>query len=51
MKIIMLTNLTDNRYRIMSRDAGADYFFDKSNDFDKIPDTLNQLIDGKRSGG
>jgi DNA-binding NarL/FixJ family response regulator len=44
MKVIMLTNLTDNRYRIMCKDAGADYFFDKSNDFDKITDTLSQLI-------
>jgi DNA-binding NarL/FixJ family response regulator len=44
LKVIMLTNLTDSRYRIMCQDAGADYFFDKSNDFDKITDTLNQLI-------
>jgi DNA-binding NarL/FixJ family response regulator len=44
MKIIMLTNLTDTRYRIMCKDAGADYFFDKSNDFDKISDTLNALV-------
>ena len=44
LKIIMLTNLSDERYRILCTEYGADYFFDKSNDFDKIPDTLNQLI-------
>jgi DNA-binding NarL/FixJ family response regulator len=48
MKVIMLTNLADNRYRTMCQNAGADYFFDKSNDFDKIPDTLNKILDEKR---
>jgi DNA-binding NarL/FixJ family response regulator len=43
-KVIMLTNLTDMRYRIMCKDLGADYFFDKSNDFDRIPDTLREII-------
>jgi DNA-binding NarL/FixJ family response regulator len=47
MKIIMLTNLTDNRYRVLCRDGGADYFFDKSNDFDKIPDALNRIVNEK----
>lgn len=42
-KVIMLTNLTDMRYRIICRDFGADYFFDKSNEFDKIPETLNRI--------
>jgi DNA-binding NarL/FixJ family response regulator len=46
-KFIMLTNLTDIRYRDLCMDFGADYFFDKSNDFDKIPETLNQIIDMK----
>jgi DNA-binding NarL/FixJ family response regulator len=48
LKVIMLTNLADNRYRTMCENAGADYFFDKSNDFDKIPDTLNKILDAKR---
>jgi DNA-binding NarL/FixJ family response regulator len=48
MKIIMLTNLADDGYRTLCRDHGADYFFDKSNDFDKIPDTLNQILSMKR---
>jgi DNA-binding NarL/FixJ family response regulator len=47
MKIIMLTNLTDSRYRDLCRGNGADYFFDKSNDFDKIPDALNRIINEK----
>lgn len=51
MLIIMLTNLTENKYRVLCQEGGADLFFDKSNDFDKIPDTLNQLILQKRSPG
>ena len=43
MKIIMLTNLSDSRYREMCRSIGADYFFDKSDDFDRIPDTLASI--------
>jgi len=36
MKIIMLTNLTDLQYRHTCYYEGADYFLDKSNEFDKI---------------
>jgi DNA-binding NarL/FixJ family response regulator len=40
MKIIMLTNLSDLKYREMCKTFGADYFFDKSEDFDRIPEAL-----------
>jgi DNA-binding NarL/FixJ family response regulator len=40
LKIVMLTNLADSRYRDMCRSFGADYFLDKSEDFDRIPETL-----------
>jgi DNA-binding NarL/FixJ family response regulator len=41
--IIMLTNLANNRYRNLCLGGGANYFLDKSNDFDKIADILNHL--------
>lgn len=45
MSIIMLTNLTGEYYRAKCLAMGADYFFDKSNDFNKIPETLKQISD------
>lgn len=48
-KVIMLTNLTETRYRTLCLEAGADFFLDKSNDFDKIPETLAQILNLKRS--
>lgn len=44
MKILMFTNLTEPQYRNTCIAFGADYFFDKSNDFDKISETLNQIL-------
>lgn len=43
MKIIMLTNLTEPQYSNTCFALGADYFFDKSNDFDKIAEALNEI--------
>ena len=43
MKIIMLTNLSGPQYRSTCMAFGADYFFDKSNDFEKIPETLKEI--------
>lgn len=43
MKIIMLTNMTDTHYREMCLTCGADYFLDKSNDFDKVPEVLKNI--------
>ena len=40
MKLIMLTNMSEVRYREICKHHGADLFFDKSEDFDKIPETL-----------
>jgi DNA-binding NarL/FixJ family response regulator len=47
MKIMMLTNLADLRYRTLCQEAGADYFFDKSHDFDQITQTLHDIIETK----
>ena len=41
--VIMLTNFSELQYRHKCMQLGAHYFFDKSNDFDKIPDTLKQI--------
>ena len=43
LKIIILTNLADPHYQSACFDLGADYFFDKSNDFDKVPDVLKDI--------
>jgi DNA-binding NarL/FixJ family response regulator len=41
--VIVLTNYPDRQHRKSCRRAGADYFFDKSVEFDKIPDVLMHL--------
>jgi DNA-binding NarL/FixJ family response regulator len=46
MKIIMLTNLSDPQYRTRCIAFGANYFFDKSNDFYKLPETLEEIATG-----
>lgn len=43
MKIIMLTNLSAPQYRTRCVAFGANYFFDKSNDFYKIPEALDEI--------
>ena len=49
--VIMLTNLTDEHYRSLCAYNGAHYFFDKSNDFDKIPDALSQIMEKRKQTG
>jgi DNA-binding NarL/FixJ family response regulator len=44
MKIIMLSNVIEPHYRSASMLLGADYFFDKSNEFEKIPAALKEII-------
>jgi len=39
---IVLTNLSDPQYRKKCKDAGADFFFDKSSEFDNVAEVLNQ---------
>jgi DNA-binding NarL/FixJ family response regulator len=41
--VIMLSNYSEPQYRQKCERLGARYFFDKTNDFDKIPETLNQI--------
>jgi DNA-binding NarL/FixJ family response regulator len=43
MKVIVLTNHATASYREICTGMGADYFFDKSSDFDKIPDVIGGM--------
>lgn len=42
--IVILSNFSDEQYRTKCLALGARYFLDKTNDFDKIPETLNLII-------
>jgi DNA-binding NarL/FixJ family response regulator len=42
-KVIMLTNHASDNYRDLCTYMGADFFFDKSNDFEKIPEAISNL--------
>lgn len=44
MTLVLLTFYTDIHYRQKAMSAGADYFFSKSEDFEKIPAVISQLI-------
>ena len=41
--VIVLTNYPYPQYRRKCMDAGADFFFDKSTEFDKVTEVLKQL--------
>lgn len=45
-KIIMFTNYPYQQYRDRCRELGADYFFDKSKEFDKVFDVLTEAAGG-----
>lgn len=44
MKIIMLTNLADMQYRNTCFFYGADFFLDKSNEFEKIEEIIKGIL-------
>ncbi len=44
--IIMLTNYPYPQYRQKCLKAGADFFFDKSTEFEKVPEVLMKLTGG-----
>jgi DNA-binding NarL/FixJ family response regulator len=48
-KVIMLTNYAYQQYRRACESAGADFFFDKSTEFDQIPQALEQVRDSLRA--
>ena len=41
--VMMLTNYSDLHHRKRCKEAGADYFFDKSIEFEKVPDALTHI--------
>jgi DNA-binding NarL/FixJ family response regulator len=42
--LIILTNYSDSAYRTKCMDAGADFFFDKSTEFDEVIKVLRCLV-------
>jgi two-component system response regulator DevR len=49
--VIMLTNYPLPQYRQRSMKAGADYFFDKSTEFDHVPKVLLGMLRDRRGNG
>ena len=47
-RVIMLTNYAYAQYRMKCTEAGADFFLDKSTEFDKLPQVLEQVRQGLR---
>lgn len=48
--VIILTNFAYPQYRRRYMDAGADFFFDKSNEFDQVVLVLNQYLKREHTG-
>ncbi len=44
MKVIMLTNYSDNQYRTRCSSLGANLFFDKSTEFEKVPSAISGFL-------
>jgi DNA-binding NarL/FixJ family response regulator len=44
LRVLICTNYPDSEYRQQCMAAGADYFLDKSTEFEKIPSILHELI-------
>lgn len=49
MIVIVLTNLSGQLYQRWCTDKGAHFFLDKSNDFERIPDTLREIFNRTRA--
>jgi DNA-binding NarL/FixJ family response regulator len=47
LKFIMLTFHSSNYYRQMATEAGADYFFSKVDDFEKVEVVIRNLLNKK----
>jgi DNA-binding NarL/FixJ family response regulator len=48
-RVIMFTNYAHAQYREKCVEAGADFFLDKSAEFDKLPQALEQVRQGLRA--
>ncbi|MFZ1292476.1 MAG: response regulator transcription factor [Melioribacteraceae bacterium] len=47
MKVVILTNYPNEQYKTSALKIGADYFLNKSTEFDQIPTILTELISPK----
>ncbi|MCW5908833.1 MAG: response regulator [Chitinophagales bacterium] len=47
--VMMFTNYSDKQYRERCMQLGADYFFDKSTDFEKVPETIKMISDKRNN--
>jgi len=47
-RVMMLTNYSDLHHRKRCKEAGADYFFDKSIEFEKVPDILGSIYQSNK---
>ncbi len=47
--VIILTNYHYPRYKKKCMDLGADFFFDKSTEFEKVTEVLHQLIQDSKT--
>jgi DNA-binding NarL/FixJ family response regulator len=50
-RVIVLTNYPEPIYRSKCLEAGADWFLDKSTEFEKLSETIRQLPNGTETGG
>lgn len=46
--VVMLTNYSYHQYRDTCMAIGADFFLDKSTEFEKIPEVLQRLLQNRR---
>ncbi|MBC7904637.1 MAG: response regulator [Gemmatimonadaceae bacterium] len=42
-KVIMITNQVNDYYKSLCKSLGATFFFDKSNEFDCIPEAISKI--------
>lgn len=47
--VIMLTNQSELHYRVECAREGSDYFFDKSTEFERVPEVLVSLMAGNQN--
>jgi DNA-binding NarL/FixJ family response regulator len=47
--VMVLTNSPQDHYRRRCLAAGAEYFFDKSTEFERVRGVVQQLVDGTRT--
>jgi DNA-binding NarL/FixJ family response regulator len=50
MKFFILTFYSSDGYRKLAIQSGADYFFDKADDFDKVFTTVANIIRKTKNG-